>query len=288
MSKVSNYRYIDISLIYITYSVNSRQKYQFLTQVNYVSTNHSYYSQKQTHYTIELFQEMKYKHLFFDLDHTLWDFERNSSESLDEIFHTLSLQDHGVSSKQQFIDTFIKINTHLWDEFDRGRIHHSYIRANRFLMVFDSLGIPCPENHLEIGELYLHTLPYKKHLLHGALDMLGYVKERGYRLHIVTNGFTEIQARKIASSGISHFFENVITFETANAKKPDPDIFACAVQQANASKGECIMIGDNWLADIIGARNFGLDTVYYNPSGLQFDENPTYDIRLLEELKTIL
>lgn len=231
---------------------------------------------------------MKYKHLFFDLDHTLWDFERNSSESLDDIFHQLSLADHGVYSKQRFIESFIKINTQLWDDFDHGRIHHSYIRENRFLMVFDSLGVPCPENHLEIGELYLNTLPNKKHLLQGALETLNYLKQIGYQLHIVTNGFTEIQARKISSSGISHFFENVVTFENANAKKPDPDIFAYALQQAAASKDECIMIGDNWVADIMGASQFGLDTVYYNPSGLKFDQNPTYDIRMLAELKTIL
>lgn len=231
---------------------------------------------------------MKYKHLFFDLDHTLWDFERNSSESLADIFHQLSLADHGVYSMELFIKSFIRINTKLWEDFDQGKFHHSYIRQNRFLMVFDELGIKCPENHLEIGELYLNTLPGKKHLLEGALETLSYAKSAGYQMHIVTNGFTEIQARKIASSGISHYFENVVTFENANAKKPEPAIFAYAVQQANASPDDCIMIGDNWIADILGASRFGLDTVYYNPAGLIFDQKPTYDIRNLEELKLIL
>jgi putative hydrolase of the HAD superfamily len=107
-------------------------------------------------------------------------------------------------------------------------------------------------------------------------------------MHIITNGFNEIQARKIASSEIGHFFENIITFETANAKKPDPKIFAYALETARAVPSESIMIGDNWIADIMGAKQFGIDTVYYNPAGLTFDESPTYDIRRLEELMLIL
>jgi len=230
---------------------------------------------------------MKYKHLFFDLDHTLWDFEKNSSESLEEIFYNSDLTSHGVSSLENFITSFLRINTELWDAFDRGKLHHSYIRENRFKMVFDELGVVCPENHVEIGEIYLQTLPSKKHLLEGALDLLDYVSAKGYQLHIITNGFNEIQARKIASSGISHYFQNIVTFENANAKKPDPKIFAYALQVSKASPDESIMIGDNWIADILGAKQFGIDTVYVNPAGLKFDEDPTFDIRRLEELKVI-
>ncbi|MCE7073443.1 MULTISPECIES: YjjG family noncanonical pyrimidine nucleotidase [Dyadobacter] len=231
---------------------------------------------------------MKYRHLFFDLDHTLWDFERNSSESLEEIFHTLTLIQYGVSSLDSFIQSFLKINTALWDAFDRGTVHHTYIRENRFKMVFEELGANLPPNHTEIGEAYLRTLPDKKHLLEGALDLLNYANSAGYSMHIITNGFNEIQARKIASSEIGHFFENIITFDTANAKKPDPKIFAYALETARAVPSESIMIGDNWVADIMGAKQFGMDTVYYNPAGLQFDESPTYDIRRLEELMLIL
>lgn len=231
---------------------------------------------------------MKYKHLFFDLDHTLWDFERNSSESLTEIYHSSSLNDHGIGSMELFIQSFLRVNTRLWEDFDSGKFHHSYIRENRFKMVFEELGVECPPHHVEIGETYLNTLPTKKHLLEGALDALTYANSAGYKMHIVTNGFNEIQARKITSSGISHFFENVITFENANAKKPDPAIFAYALQMADASAKECIMIGDNWIADIMGAKQFGMDTIYYNPAGLKFDDKPTYDIRRLEELILIL
>lgn len=230
---------------------------------------------------------MKYQHLFFDLDHTLWDFEKNSSESLEDIYYKSDLKQHGVTSIKLFIQSFLRINTALWDAFDRGTLHHAYIRENRFKMVFDELGLACPSNHVEIGEIYLNTLPEKKHLLKGALDILNYVTDKGYSVHIVTNGFNDIQAKKISSSGISHFFKNVITFENANAKKPDPKIFAYALEMANALPEESIMIGDNWVADVMGAKQFGLDTVYLNPAGLSFDESPTYDIRRLEELKLI-
>lgn len=231
---------------------------------------------------------MKYQHLFFDLDHTLWDFERNSSESLTDIYHQSCLQEYGVTSLDLFISSFLRINTELWDAFDRGKLHHSYIRENRFKMVFTEMGVECPQNHVELGELYLQTLPQKKHLLEGALDLLDYVTTKGYSIHIITNGFNDIQAKKIASSGIGHYFKNVVTFETANAKKPDPKIFAYALELANASNTDSIMIGDNWIADILGAKQVGLDTVYLNPAGLQFDEKPTYDIRRLEELIPIL
>jgi len=247
-----------------------------------------FFVKKYVFLIIELFREMKYKHLFFDLDHTLWDFERNSSESLTEIYHNSSLIEHGVNSMELFIQSFLRINTKLWNDFDSGNLHHSYIRENRFRMVFAELGLECPPNHFEIGETYLNTLPTKKHLLDGALDVLGYAKSKGYQMHVVTNGFNEIQAKKIASSGISHFFENVITFENANSKKPDPGIFEFALKSADATVEECIMIGDNWVADIMGAQQYGLDTVYYNPAGLKFDQNPTYDIRRLEELMLIL
>ena len=230
----------------------------------------------------------KYKHLFFDLDHTLWDFDRNSAESLEEIFTNFSLELLGLANSKLFVKTFLKINTSLWDSFDRGQIHHTYIRENRFKMVFQELNITCPPHHLEIGESYLQYLPKKNHLLEGALELLQYVSERGYGINIITNGFNEIQAQKIASSGIGHFFRHVITFETANAKKPDPKIFEYAMELAGASNEDSIMIGDNWVADILGAKKAGMDTVYYNPAGLRFDETPTHDIRKLEELKLIL
>jgi YjjG family noncanonical pyrimidine nucleotidase len=233
-------------------------------------------------------RNMSYKNIFFDLDHTLWDFERNSSESLSEVFQEAKLQEHGILSENDFIRSFLKINTKLWDQFDRGLIQHSFIRENRFKMVFQELGANLPPHQNAIGEKYLQALPTKKHLLAGALDILEYLSDKGYALHIITNGFNDIQNKKIQNSGIAHYFTNVVTFETANAKKPDPVIYEYAIEMTKTPRSQCLMIGDNWIADILGAKQVGLDTVYYNPSNLKFDDTPTFDIRQLTDLKEIL
>ncbi len=231
---------------------------------------------------------MAYKHVFFDLDHTLWDFERNSHESLTEIYERFELQNFGVESLPSFLRNFTEINKNLWNDFDQGRIAHGYIRENRFRLVFESLGVvKLPLADQELGEEYLRLLPEKPHLLDGAREILDFAAAK-CQLHIVTNGFDSIQARKMASSGIDHYFEHVVTNERANAKKPDPQIFEYALNAAKAQKSESIMIGDNWEADVMGAQRFGIDAVFYNPEGRLFDQKPTYDIRHLLALKDIL
>lgn len=231
---------------------------------------------------------MSYKNIFFDLDHTLWDFERNSSESLSEVFQEAQLHQYGVHSEEDFVQSFLKINTKLWDQFDRGLIPHTYIRENRFKLVFHELGATLPPHENEIGEKYLQALPTKKHLLNGALDILDYLANKGYNLHIITNGFNDVQNKKIQNAGIAHYFSNVVTFETANAKKPDPIIYEYAIEMTKTPRSQCLMIGDNWVADILGAKQVGLDTVYYNPANLQFEDTPTFDIQHLTDLKRIL
>ncbi|MDF7821916.1 YjjG family noncanonical pyrimidine nucleotidase [Runella sp. MFBS21] len=229
-----------------------------------------------------------YKHLFFDLDHTLWDFERNSAESLTEIYHDFELVNHGVVSLGDFVKTFIEINTSLWADFDQGRIAHGYIREHRFRLVFEALKIPQLAFGKDMGEEYLRLLPQKSHLLDGAVALLDYCAERNYQLHIVTNGFDSIQASKMESAGIQHYFQHVITNEKAGAKKPDAQIFMFALNAAKARQEESLMIGDNWEADVMGAMRFGMDAAYYNPKKLAFETKPTYDIQHLEELKSVL
>jgi putative hydrolase of the HAD superfamily len=175
-----------------------------------------------------------YSYLFFDLDHTLWDFERNSAESLTELYEAFDLQQY-ITSPEAFAETFSRVNLKLWDDFDRGRIPHAYIREHRFRMVLEALGVlPLPFMD-DMGEAYLRLLPQKTHLLDGALDLLHYLAQKDYELHIISNGFDHIQARKMQSSGIESFFKEVITNEKAGAKKPDPKIFDYALQSAGAA-----------------------------------------------------
>lgn len=228
-----------------------------------------------------------YKHLFFDLDHTLWDFDRNSAESLTEIYHTYQLVNMGITSSELFSDHFIRINKQLWSDFDDNRISHAYIRQHRFPLVFESLGVNDTSCCVELNDAYLQLLPRKTHLTESAREILDHLQGR-YELHIITNGFDEIQATKLASSEITHYFTHIITNEKASAKKPDPRIFQYALAISGASVADSIMIGDNYEADILGAKTIGLDTVFYNPKGDRVEEKPTYDIKHWKELMAIL
>ena len=228
-----------------------------------------------------------YKHLFFDLDHTLWDFDRNSSESIAEIYHTHRLANLGIPSPGAFAETFITVNRKLWRDYDLDLIGHEHIRQHRFPMVFNALGVDDIQCCADLNTDYLRLLPQKAHLTDSAREVLEYLHGR-YRMHIITNGFAEIQAVKMASSDIAHFFEEVITTQSADAKKPNPRIFEYALQASGAVVSESLMLGDNYEADILGAKAVGLDTVFYNPEAQEVEEPATYDIRHWRELMDIL
>ncbi|MBO0939992.1 YjjG family noncanonical pyrimidine nucleotidase [Fibrella sp. HMF5335] len=228
-----------------------------------------------------------YKHLFFDLDHTLWDFDRNSAESIAEIYDTHRLADRGVPSAEAFSEAFIRINRKLWADYDRNLVAHEYIREHRFPLVLGALGINDTAGCAELNTDYLRLLPRKAHLTNSAREILEHLHGR-YRMHIITNGFAEIQAVKMASADIAHYFELVVTTQSADAKKPDPRIFEYALQASGATVPESLMLGDNYEADIQGAKAVGLDTVFYNPNNEQVAEPATYTIQHWQELKAIL
>ncbi len=230
---------------------------------------------------------MKYKHLFFDLDHTLWDFDRNSAESIAELFETFNLVDAGIASAAEFSRHFIAVNRQLWADYDKNIITHSHIRQHRFPLVFQSLGIDASTIKADLNAEYLRLLPYKPHLLESAREVLDYLQGR-YTMHIITNGFAEIQAIKMDSAEIAHYFTHVVTSENANAKKPDPLVFQYAMEISGAAVDESLMIGDNYEADIRGAKSVGMDTVFYNTSGILVDDQPTYNIQHWKELMAIL
>lgn len=229
-----------------------------------------------------------YKHLFFDLDHTLWDFDRNSAESLCELYETFRLAEIGVASADVFNQHFAVINRQLWSDFDNNRLTHADIRQRRFRLVMEAVGVTDHSVCDDLNERYLELLPRKPHLMESALDVLDYLKDR-YVMHIITNGFDEIQALKMASSGLTDYFQHIITNQKAAAKKPDPRIFAFALTASGASLSESLMIGDNYEADVRGALNAGMDVVYYNVGALPFEgPAPTHEIQHLKELMAIL
>lgn len=229
-----------------------------------------------------------YKHLFFDLDHTLWDFDRNSTESIAELYEQHRLSDLGVPSAEVFSEKFIAVNRHLWRAFDLNEITHAYIRENRFPMVLTALGLDNITGFPDLNEGYLSLLPRKAHLTEAARELLDHLHGR-YEMHIITNGFDDIQALKLVSSDIAHYFTHVVTNEKSGGyKKPDPRIFEFSLTLAGATVQESLMIGDNYEADIQGAQAVGLDTVFYNPKGEVVDVVPTHDIRHWQELIELL
>ncbi len=228
-----------------------------------------------------------YKHIFFDLDHTLWDFDRNSRETLEELFEAYSLKNYGIHVFEDFVETYKKVNDQKWDEYRKGNISKENLRATRFHDTLMRFEINHPELAAEIDREYIQRSPHKTNLFPHALEVLAYLAEK-YTLHIITNGFTEVQDIKITKSGLLPFFTYRITSEEAGANKPDPVIFRHALKMAGAKRTESIMVGDNLEVDIIGARRVGLDQVYFNPDRKPHREKVTFEISKLSELHGIL
>jgi len=229
-----------------------------------------------------------YKHLFFDLDHTLWDFEKNSSESLAELYHSFELNSWNISGLSAFQQEFSVVNRRYWSMLESNQITHDELRRRRFRDTLINLGVDADETFgLKLNEAFLELLPQKSHLIDGAIEILDFLAPN-YELHIISNGWQDVQARKIKSSKIEHYFGEVITNERAEARKPNKKIFDYALQVTKAQLSESIMIGDNYDADIMGAINANMDVVFYNPDNYEAKQKPTFDIKQLIELKEIL
>ena len=229
----------------------------------------------------------KYKHIFFDLDHTLWDFETNSRETLLEIIADFSLLEKGLPSTELFINRYQQINTEMWDVYRKGLLDRLTLRNTRFHRALLEFDIDDYELSLKLGEQYLKRSPIKKNLFEGALQALSYLKNK-YTLHIITNGFNEVQFIKLEHSQLAPFFTHIITSEAANSKKPEKEIFDFALNLAQAKSSESIMIGDSLAEDIQGARNYGIDQIYFNPHKNQHMQQVTFEISSLLELMVIL
>jgi putative hydrolase of the HAD superfamily len=228
-----------------------------------------------------------YKHIFFDLDHTLWDFERNSRETLEELFEIYSLKQYGINAFEDFLTIYKQVNDEKWDLYRKGLLTKATLRATRFYDTLLRFEVDHPELAAEIDHEYISRSPHKTNLFPHAIEVLGYLSEK-YQLHIITNGFSEVQDIKITKSGLQPFFTHRITSETVGVNKPDPVIFRHALKLAGAKRTESIMIGDNLDVDIIGARRVGLDQVYFNPDKKAHGEKVTFEILNLSELKSFL
>ena len=228
-----------------------------------------------------------YRSVFFDLDHTLWDYDKNSRETLEELYNFHRIDQFTNVEFEQFHDAFQQVNLRLWDQYDRGLIDRFVIRDQRFPLVFSELKIPDMGLSHSVSEHYMTLSPTKKNLIPNTLEVLDYLSAR-YPILLVTNGFNETQFTKVLSGGIEKYFKSIITSERAGHKKPSKEIFEFALELGGHANHETIMIGDNLLTDMAGAANAGIDSVLYNPKKQKHDSSVTHEIEDLLELKQIL
>lgn len=231
--------------------------------------------------------ELKYKHIFFDLDHTLWDFEKNSQETLEHLYHHYGLKNFGVQHPDDFIVVYEKINHAMWAQYNRGEIDKATLREKRFTDSFAALGVNKEHIPQGIWQLYLDICPTKTNVFPHALEVLEYLHDR-YTLSIITNGFEETQHRKLSHSGIAPFINHVLTSESIGFAKPDPRIFEHLLSTHGAGNHEAIMIGDNIETDIGGAKAAGIDHIFFNPEKIPHSHSVQAEIHSLLQLKELL
>ena len=230
---------------------------------------------------------MQYKHLFFDLDHTLWDFDANSRQTLEELYHTMHLREKGVDDFDRFHKNYLEHNNKLWDRYRKGFIKSEELRWKRMWLTLLDFKIGDEALARELGVRFLESLPTRRLLFPHTVETLEYLTAKNYVLHLITNGFHATQYSKLQHSGLEHFFTEIITSEGSNSLKPNPAIFEYAFSKAKALKEHSIMIGDDIEADIKGAMNAGLDQVFVNHLRIEPPVTPTYMVYSLKELENI-
>ena len=231
--------------------------------------------------------QKKYRHLFFDLDRTLWDFEKSAAETFEELYKKYRLKERGIKSVEDFHRVYTLHNNTLWEEYRHGRIEKEVLSNLRYFLTLKDYGIEDEALAANVGKDYLEISPMKVNLFPNALAILDYLAPK-YNLHLITNGFSEVQDTKLRVSGMGKFFQEVITSEEAGVKKPSPEIFHFALRKARANVDESIMIGDDFEVDIVGAKNVGMDQVLFDPENKYRQNGSTFIIKDLAELKEIL
>ena len=231
---------------------------------------------------------MHYKDLFFDLDHTIWDFELNSKESLFDLYQQYDLANKGITNFDDYFEKYSAHNHRLWDRYTKGFIKQEELRWKRIYLSLLDFKIADESLAKKMSQDYLTILPNKKNLFPYTIEILEYLKSKQYKMHLITNGFESVQFKKIENSNLTPYFIEVITSEASNSLKPQVAIFEYALTKSKASLESSIMIGDNEAADIQGAINIGMDSIFVNHLQVKPTVPSTYTITHLKELESIL
>ena len=222
--------------------------------------------------------------IFFDLDHTLWDFEKNSALTFEKILQKNKIPVDPV----EFVQQYSPINYKYWDLFRDDKISQNEMRYGRLIDTFALLNIEIEQAVVEIlADEYIQFLPENNHLFDGTLELLDYLKPK-YNLHIITNGFHDLQNYKLKNSNLTPYFKTVTNSESAGVKKPNPIIYEFALRQANAKSESSIMIGDCIHADVFGALNVGMEAILFNEIPQILEDKTIRQVNYLLDLKNYL
>ena len=228
----------------------------------------------------------QYEHIFFDLDRTLWHFDENSKNVLNEIFVKFELA-RFISNVDEFLKSYEVINEKLWKQYSKSKINKEKLRSERFYQTLLKYGADDNATAVQIGDYYIDHSPQQTALLPHTIETLDYLKNK-YELHIITNGFEEVQLIKLSKSGIMDYFNQLVFSEKVGVKKPHPLIFKKAIKNANAHISNSIMIGDDYYADIYGATRAGMDSIYFNFNNRPHQHKVNNEINCLSELTGLL
>lgn len=228
------------------------------------------------------------QHIFFDLDNTLWDHRKNARLTLKELYKREKIQEKYNLSFNEFHKEYFTVNEKLWAQIRDGKIDKAYLRKHRFYDSFLFFDIDDFELSQRFEQNFLDEILNYNELVEGAFEMLEYLSEKKYTLHILSNGFQEVTYKKCELSGIKNYFKTITSADEINIRKPQPEIFDYALKKSGATKEDSIIIGDDWIADVEGGLAFGMKAIFFDVFNDGFTTDEAKTIKKLTEIKNIL
>ena len=228
------------------------------------------------------------RHIFFDLDNTLWDHRKNARLTLEELFVREKVKQNYHIDFEEFHKEYFTINEDLWAKIRDGKIDKEYLRKHRFYDSFLFFGIDDFELSQRFEHHFLDEILNYNELVPGAFELLEYLSEKKYTLHILSNGFEEVTHKKTELSGIKNYFQTITSADEIDIRKPQPEIYDYALKKSGAQKEESIMIGDDWIADVEGAKSFGLEAIFFDTFNDNFEAEGVFVVKHLSEIKKYL
>lgn len=228
------------------------------------------------------------QHIFFDLDNTLWDHRRNAKLALEDLFRREQIREKYSLTFEEFHKEYFTVNENLWAQIRDGAIDKEYIRKFRFHNTFLFFGIDDFELAQRFEINFLDEIVSYNHLVEGAFELLEYLSQKKYRLHVLSNGFKEVTYRKCELSGIKNYFETITSADEINIRKPQPEIFEYALNKSGTKKAESVIIGDDWIADIEGGLAFGMKAIFFDVFNDNYTAENVKTVKKLSEIHELL